>query len=149
MSQPDGYLNLTQAAAAVGITRKTLYQHIGKGLISVTRKQNKRFIHVTELERHYGSVTIPQPKLNEPIRKQSNQTEGNDIATLTATVQRLERETQQLRAGVQEAQKTAQDAIQELSEYVRLIMPPQPREPLPPLPEEPEVKRSWWRKFWD
>ena len=50
--QSQNLLNLTQAADAVGITRKTLYSHIDKGLVSVTRQQGKRYVDVSELIRH-------------------------------------------------------------------------------------------------
>jgi len=62
--QSSNLLNLTQAADAAGVTRKTLYAHIDKGLVSVVRKQNKRYIDVSELIRHYGTVSLPVEKLN-------------------------------------------------------------------------------------
>ena len=62
--QSQNLLNLTQAADAVGITRKTLYSHIDKGLVSVTRQQGKRYVDVSELIRYYGSVSLPQEKVN-------------------------------------------------------------------------------------
>lgn len=69
--QAQNLLNLTQAADAVGITRKTLYSHIDKGLVSVTRQQGKRYVDVSELMRHYGSVSLPEEKLNAVTRSQT------------------------------------------------------------------------------
>lgn len=68
--QSSNLLNLTQSAEAVGVTRKTLYTHIDKGLISVTRRNGKRFIDVSELVRHYGSVSLPVEKVNTVTRSQ-------------------------------------------------------------------------------
>lgn len=66
-------LNLSQASEAAGVTRKTLYSHIDKGLISVTSKNGKRFIDVSELIRHYGNVSLPVSKVNEVTQSQSKQ----------------------------------------------------------------------------
>lgn len=70
-------LNLSESSKAVGITRKTLYSHIDKGLISVTSKNGKRFIDVSELIRHYGNVSIPVSKVNEVTQSQNKQ--GDDV----------------------------------------------------------------------
>jgi len=138
-------LNLTDAAKAVGISRKTLYQHIDKGLVSVTRKQGKRYLHIAELERHYGSVTIKTLPRNNPTQLQSNQQGGqgaDQIAALTAAVQALQEETRQLRAEVQEARKASENAAQSVTDGIKLI-------------EDKTAKgvstasRSWWRKLWD
>lgn len=68
--QTQNLLNLTQAAEAVGVTRKTLYSHIDKGLVSVTRSQGKRYVDVSELLRHYGDVSLPKDKVSEVTRSQ-------------------------------------------------------------------------------
>lgn len=67
---PQNLLNLTQAAEAVGVTRKTLYSHIDKGLISITRSQGKRYVDVSELLRHYGDVSLPDAEVNKVTRSQ-------------------------------------------------------------------------------
>lgn len=75
--QVSNLLNLSQASEAAGVTRKTLYSHIDKGLISVTNKNGKRFIDVSELIRHYGNVSLPVSKVNEVTQSQSKQ--NNDV----------------------------------------------------------------------
>lgn len=75
--QVSNLLNLSQASEAAGVTRKTLYSHIDKGLISVTNKNGKRFIDVSELIRHYGNVSLPVSKVNDVTQSQSKQ--DNDV----------------------------------------------------------------------
>jgi len=142
-------LNLTDAAKAVGISRKTLYQHIDKGLVSVTKKQGKRYLHVAELERHYGSVTLQALPGNNTTQLQSTQ-KDDQIAALTAAVQELQKETQQLRADVQEARKAAENAAQSVSEGMRLIEDKsQQVQQQEAAKEVSTASRSWWRKLWD
>ena len=135
------YLNLSDAAKAAGVSRKTLYAHIDKGLVSVTRKQGKRFIHVAELERHYGSVTLKTLPGNKPIQQQSKQDAGQSeqIAELTAAIQSLQRETESLRAEVREYQKAAQDAAERVAGLLEDKT----------AKEVSTASRSWWRKLWD
>lgn len=58
-------LNLTQAAEAVGITRKTLYKHLSNGKLSTVRDAaGRRCVDVSELIRVYGKVTLPQSQVN-------------------------------------------------------------------------------------
>jgi len=76
-NQVSNLLNLSQASEAAGVTRKTLYSHIDKGLISVTNKNGKRFIDVSELIRHYGNVSIPVSKVNDVTQSQNKQ--DNDV----------------------------------------------------------------------
>lgn len=134
---------MTEAAKAVGVTRKTLYSHIDKGFISVTRKQGKRYIHVAELERHYGSVSLPALQGNKPIQQQSKQNGSEQIEALTALVQELQQETRQLRADVLESQKVAQEALQALSEGILRIEDKRAEK------EASTTNKSWWRKLWD
>lgn len=142
--EPPAYtplLNLTDAAKAVGISRKTLYQHIDKGLVSVTKRQGKRYLHVAELERHYGSVTLPALPRNKATQLQSMQ-KDDQIVALTAAVQALQKETQQLRADVQEARKAAENAAQSVTDGMRLIEDKTGK-------GVSTASRSWWRKLWD
>ncbi|MGJ3448924.1 entry exclusion protein 1 [Enterobacter sp. PTB] len=61
---PGTQLNLTQAAQAAGITRRTLYNHIKQGKISTSRdKKNNPVIEVAELIRVYRNLTLPEKKL--------------------------------------------------------------------------------------
>lgn len=94
-------LNLTQAAEAVGITRKTLYSHIDKGLVSVTRQQSKRYVDVSELIRHYGSVSLPEEKINAVTRSQTK----HDDDTILA----MQRELVELRKLIEKQQLLLED----------------------------------------
>lgn len=85
--QSQNLLNLTQAAEAVGITRKTLYSHIDKGLVSVTRQQGKRYVDVSELIRHYGSVSLPEEKVNAVTRSQGKHDGDTILAMLRELVE--------------------------------------------------------------
>lgn len=99
--QGQNLLNLTQAADAVGITRKTLYSHIDKGLVSVTRQQGKRYVDVSELIRHYGSVSLPQEKVNTVTRSQGK----HDGDTILA----MQRELVELRKLIEKQQLLLED----------------------------------------
>ena len=99
--QGKNLLNLTQAAEAVGITRKTLYSHIDKGLVSVTRQQGKRYVDVSELIRYYGSVSLPEEKVNTVTR---SQTKHNDDAILA-----MQRELVELRKLIEKQQLLLED----------------------------------------
>lgn len=99
--QTQNLLNLTQAAEAVGVTRKTLYSHIDKGLVSVTRQQGKRYVDVSELIRHYGSVSLPEEKVNAVTR---SQTKHDDDAIST-----MQRELVELRKLIERQQLLLED----------------------------------------
>ncbi|MEF3141815.1 helix-turn-helix domain-containing protein [Klebsiella quasipneumoniae subsp. quasipneumoniae] len=99
--QGKNLLNLTQAAEAVGITRKTLYSHIDKGLVSVTRQQGKRYVDVSELIRYYGSVSLPEKKVNTVTRSQNKH---NDDAILA-----MQRELVELRKLIEKQQLLLED----------------------------------------
>ena len=99
--QGKNLLNLTQAAEAVGITRKTLYSHIDKGLVSVTRQQGKRYVDVSELIRHYGAVSLPVEKINAVTR---SQTKHDDDAILA-----MQRELAELRKLIERQQLLLED----------------------------------------
>ncbi|MCF6972208.1 hypothetical protein [Klebsiella variicola] len=99
--QAQNLLNLTQAADAVGITRKTLYSHIDKGLVSVTRQQGKRYVDVSELIRHYGSVSLPEEKINAVTRSQTK----HDDDTILA----MQRELVELRKLIEKQQLLLED----------------------------------------
>lgn len=99
--QSQNLLNLTQAADAVGITRKTLYSHIDKGLVSVTRQQGKRYVDVSELIRHYGFVSFPEEKVNTVTR---SQTKHDDDA-----ISAMQRELVELRKLIEKQQLLLED----------------------------------------
>lgn len=67
-------LNLSQAAEAVGITRRTLYNHIAQGKVTVSRDgKNARVIDVSELIRVYGSVNLPGKEVNTDSHRKNTQ----------------------------------------------------------------------------
>lgn len=99
--QSQNLLNLTQAAEAVGITRKTLYSHIDKGLVSVTRQQGKRYVDVSELIRHYGSVSLPEEKINAVTRSQTKRDDDTILA--------MQRELVELRKLIEKQQLLLED----------------------------------------
>ncbi|MFH2379673.1 helix-turn-helix domain-containing protein [Hafnia paralvei] len=110
--QSSNLLNLTQAAEAVGITRKTLYSHIDKGLVSVTRQNGKRYVDVSELIRNYGSVSLPEEKVNAVTR---SQTKRSDDAILA-----MQRELVELRKLIEKQQLLLEDKQQ--TEQLRELM---------------------------
>lgn len=60
----DTRLNLTQAAKAAGVTRRTLYNHINNGKVTASRdEKNNPVIDVSELIRVYGNVNLPVKKI--------------------------------------------------------------------------------------
>lgn len=69
-------LNLSQAAQAAGITRRTLYNHIKKGKVSTSRDgKGNPVIDVSELVRAYRNLTLPVNKLpggTHPKKTQEN-----------------------------------------------------------------------------
>lgn len=84
MANNQNYLNLTDAASAAGIARKTLYRHIERGEISVTRHNGKRVIDVSELIRKYGNVSLPDKK-----KQRDTVTNVTENATLDALVREV------------------------------------------------------------
>lgn len=67
-------LNLSQAAGAVGITRRTLYNHIEQGRVTVSRgEKNTRVIDVSELIRVYGTVNLPEKQVHTDAHRKNTQ----------------------------------------------------------------------------
>jgi soluble cytochrome b562 len=57
-------LNLSQAAKAVGITRRTLYNHVRSGKVTISRDvKNNPSVDVSELIRVYGNVKLPEKQI--------------------------------------------------------------------------------------
>lgn len=57
-------LNLSQAALAAGITRRTLYNHIKQGKVTTSRdKKDNPVVDVSELIRVYGNVKLPEKQI--------------------------------------------------------------------------------------
>lgn len=69
-------LNLSQAAGAVGITRRTLYNHIEQGRVTVSRgEKNTRVIDVSELIRVYGTVNLPEKQVHTDSQRKNAQSD--------------------------------------------------------------------------
>ncbi|WP_323117032.1 hypothetical protein, partial [Klebsiella quasivariicola] len=83
------------------ITRKTLYSHIDKGFVSVTRQQGKRYVDVSELIRHYGSVSLPEEKINAVTRSQTKRDDDTILA--------MQRELVELRKLIEKQQLLLED----------------------------------------
>lgn len=57
-------LNLSQAAKAVGITRRTFYNHVKSGKVTISRDvKNNPSVDVSELIRAYGNVQLPEKEI--------------------------------------------------------------------------------------
>lgn len=67
-------LNMSQAAQAAGITRRTLYNHVKQGKVTTSRdKKNNPVIDVSELIRAYGNVSLPVKKIPTVTRRENTQ----------------------------------------------------------------------------
>jgi len=61
---PKTSLNLSQAAQAAGITRRTLYNHAKQGKVTVSRDgKNNPVVDISELIRAYGNVKLPEKQI--------------------------------------------------------------------------------------
>lgn len=69
---PETRLNLTQAAKAAGVTRRTLYNHINQGKVTASRdEKNNPVIDVSELIRVYGNVNLPVKKIPTVLQREN------------------------------------------------------------------------------
>ncbi|EEL8375402.1 hypothetical protein [uncultured Leclercia sp.] len=92
----DTRLNLTQAAKAAGITRRTLYNHINQGKVTASRDgKNNPVIDVSELIRVYGNVSLPVKKI--PTVSQRKNTQDNFTSE---PLEAVRRELAELKASV-------------------------------------------------
>jgi len=124
--QNQNLLNLSSAAAAAGVTRKTLYSHIDKGLLSVTRQHGKRYIDVSELIRHYGTVSLPDEKVSNVTQSLSKQNSGADSDALVSIQKELAAlreivERQQLLLEDQANSKRIQDELQQTQDTLSRV----------------------------
>ena len=68
------HLNMSQAAQAAGITRRTLYNHVKQGKVTALRdKKNNTVIDVSELIRAYGNVSLPVKKIPTVTHRENTQ----------------------------------------------------------------------------
>jgi len=85
-------LNLSQAAEAVGVTRRTLYNHIAQGKVTVSRDvKNARVIDVSELIRVYGSVNLPGKEVSIDSHRKNTQSNfpNEDLKAMRAELAEL------------------------------------------------------------
>ncbi len=67
-------LNLSQAAQAAGITRRTLYNHVKQGKVTVSRDgKNNPVVDVSELIRVYGNVNLPEKQIPTVSHRENTQ----------------------------------------------------------------------------
>jgi len=67
-------LNLSQAAQAAGITRRTLYNHVKQGKVTVSRDgKNNPVVDVSELIRVYGNVNLPEKQIPSVSHRENTQ----------------------------------------------------------------------------
>jgi len=89
-------LNMSQAAQAAGITRRTLYNHVKQGKVTTSRdKKNNPVIDVSELIRVYGNISLPVKKI--PTVTHSENTQENFPS---AQLQDMQKEIAELKLAV-------------------------------------------------
>lgn len=67
-------LNMSQAAQAAGITRRTLYNHVKQGKVTTSRdEKNNPVVDVSELIRAYGNVSLPVKKIPTVTHRENAQ----------------------------------------------------------------------------
>lgn len=75
----ETHLNLTRAAEAAGITRRTLYNHINQGKVTASRDQkNNPVVEVSELIRVYGNISLPVKKIPTISQGENSQVNFSD-----------------------------------------------------------------------
>lgn len=120
-------LNLSQAAKAVGITRRTLYNHVRSGKVTISRDvKNNPSIDVSELIRVYGNVQLPEKQIPTIIHRENTHKNfpseqldimKKELADLKQAVTlMLEDKTtrEKERQHYQEQQQTLQDEVDQL-----------------------------------
>ncbi|MGC1068708.1 helix-turn-helix domain-containing protein [Pantoea agglomerans] len=128
-------LNLSQAAEAVGITRRTLYNHIEQGRVTVSRSEkNTRVIDVSELIRVYGTVNLPEKHVPTDSHRKNAQSnfpnealsamrkELTELRELIQSQQQLLLEDKQQREQKNEAEELERQRLQqEVTELKRQL----------------------------
>lgn len=97
-------LNLSNSAKVVGISRKTLYEHINNGKVSVTKKAGKRCIAVSELIRAYESIDLKklQPLNTRLQGKKPSSSTMPDTESILMRLQEISEDNGKLREEVRE-----------------------------------------------
>lgn len=140
---PDAYLNLTQAAKAAGITRRTLYNHINQGKITASRdEKNNPTVNVSELIRVYGNVSLPVKKI-PTISQRENSHQNIHNRQLEAIQQELAELKQAVTLMLEDKDAREKDRRQHDEERSQL------REDVKRLSDalEQERKKGFWSRF--
>lgn len=97
-------LNLSDSAKVVGISRKTLYEHINNGRVSVTKQAGKRCIAVSELIRSYESIDLKrlQPINTKLHSKKASSASNSDTENILLRLQEIAEDNVRLRDEVRE-----------------------------------------------
>lgn len=153
-SLSDNGLSLTDAAAHLGISERTVLRRIKDGSIMGKKIGEGRGgvwrIYLADL-----SDSRPAPTGNESDRQtialgtvspsvsdsltDSQTAPAPEVLKLIEMVDRLQEQNQQLWKTIEHWQVRAVEAEQ----TVKLLMPPRDE----PAPAEPEQKRSWWQRM--
>lgn len=120
-------LNLTQAAKAAGITRRTLYNHINQGKVTASRdEKNSPVIDVSELIRAYGNVNLPVKKIPTVLHRENTQknftpdaleTVRNELAELKQAVTLMLED----KTAREEERRRGEDERRQLQEEVKRL----------------------------
>jgi len=136
-------LNLSQAAKAVGITRRTLYNHVRSGKVTISRDvKNNPSVDVSELIRVYGNVKLPEKQIPTITHRENTHKNFSseqldimkkELADLKQAVTlMLEDKTtrEKERQHYQEQQQTLQDEVNQLRKAL-----------------EQEREKSFWKRI--
>lgn len=120
-------LNLTQAAKAAGITRRTIYNHINQGKVTASRdEKNSPVIDVSELIRAYGNVNLPVKKIPTVLHRENTQknftpdaleTVRNELAELKQAVTLMLED----KTAREEERRRGEDERRQLQEEVKRL----------------------------
>lgn len=136
-------LNLSQAAKAAGITRRTLYNHVKQGKVTVSRdEKNNPTVDVSELIRVYGNVNLPEKKIPS-ISHRENAHKNFPHEQLTAMQKELAEMKQAITLMLEDKTLREKENQQHEDEKNQL------REEIKKLSEslEQEKKKGFWSKL--
>ena len=138
-------LNMTQAAKAAGIARKTLYRHIEKGKISCeTDGQGQRVIDTSELMRAYGEIREPDTPDAAGQDESMSQEDTPDVTgVLRERITLLEERIEDLRQDREERKRREDRLHHERGELMGLMKQQQARL----LTYEGGEKRGFFRRL--
>ena len=109
------------AAKMVGLSRKTLYEHIGKGKVSAGIDHNgEKYIETSELIRVYGDIQTPQTPSLSPSIQQVQTPQTDELLRELITI--VKQQADQL--------KLQSEKLEELKQEIRekpLLPPPATR----------------------